>query len=63
MCFVRQTSLSSIPSPPNAGVAVFPSSRTQRMIFPSSPAEASRSPRGAHRTQLTAWVCLARVAR
>lgn len=63
ICFVLHTSLSSVPSPPKAGTAVLPSSKTHRMILPSSPAEASRSPRGAHRTQLTACVCFAKVAR
>lgn len=44
MCFVRHVSLSSNPSDPKAAAWRWFSAGTQRMTFPSSPAEARSSP-------------------
>ena len=44
ICLTLHTSSSSVPSPPNAGIAVFPSSNDHNITFPSSPADARTSP-------------------
>lgn len=76
MCLARHDSLSSSPSAPKLPWAR--SLGTQRITFPSSPADASsspgrsaggrrrlteHSPLGAQRTTLTAWLCLESVDR
>ncbi|KAI7197813.1 hypothetical protein KC363_g143 [Hortaea werneckii] len=53
----RQCSTSSCPSSPKLELRAGFSEGTHSSTLPSSPAVASSSPRGHHRTTLTAWVC------